>query len=52
MMNCYKIVLDSFPFCLLTYWQGRDAKIFDECYLSDSESVSIYQWQPIRSTTT
>jgi hypothetical protein len=43
-MNCNKVVLDSFPFCLLTYWQGLDAKVFDECYFSDSESVSIYTW--------
>jgi hypothetical protein len=30
-MNCYKVVLDSFPFCLFTYWTGKGAKVFDVC---------------------
>ena len=45
-MNCYKIVLDSFPFWLFTYWVGTDAKWLDECSPSDSESVKIYTWDP------
>jgi hypothetical protein len=51
-MNCYKMVLDSFPFCLLTYWQGNTAKYLDSCSFSDSESVSIYTWNPVKTTQT
>lgn len=51
-MNCYKIVLDSFPFCLFTYWVGSDAKFLDSCTPSDSENVRIYTWEPNPSSST
>ena len=43
-------MLDSFPFCLFTYWVGSDAKWFDDCSTSDSVSVKIYTWNPVTST--
>ena len=51
-MNCYKIIFDSFPFCLFTYWVGSGAKWFDDCTPSDAESVKIWTWNVNESTRT
>ena len=39
--NCYKILLDYFPFCIFnTFAPG--SKWYDECQLSDDESLTLY----------
>jgi hypothetical protein len=44
--QCYKILLNTFPFCLFSQF-AEGSTWYDECGNSDEELITLYTYNPI-----